>query len=188
MNKFWEPILGSLWKKSRFTSYFYQSVHFMENDAIPTLALTVYTSRLVMFYNREFIESLTEDETTGLLVHEMLHVIFNHDHRAIADGDIYLQNLAQDMVINSYILTNEKTFFSRKGQYVHDIPRIILPKGLPVIPSEFKKETGKMTLPGKNSTHGSKNNRGKLSNNSREKLRINQVSQSRQNTRMHLTI
>lgn len=136
-----ETVLESLWKKSRFTSYFYQGVDLAEENTIPTLSLGLYSSRLTLFYNMEFISSLNPDELTGLLVHEMMHVVLNHDHRGSADGDIFLQNLAQDMIINSYITENRKKFFSRINQYASDIPELILPAGLPVIPGKFFTDT-----------------------------------------------
>jgi hypothetical protein len=136
-----ELILESLWKKSRFTSYFYQSVDLVKEESIPTLALGLYSSRLTLFFNQSFISTINADELTGLLIHEMLHVVLNHDHRGFEDGDIFLQNLAQDMVINSYITENRKTFFSRTRQYAHDVPEIILPEGLPVVPEKFFKDT-----------------------------------------------
>ncbi len=136
-----ELILESLWKKSRFTSYFYQGADLVEEKSIPTLALGIYSSRLTLFYNQNFISSLNADELTGLLIHEMLHIVLNHDHRGFTDGDIYLQNLAQDMVINSYIMENKKTFFSRTNQYQSETTELILPQGLPVIPEKFLTDT-----------------------------------------------
>lgn len=136
-----ELILESLWKKSRFTSYFYQGADLVEEKSIPTIALGIYSSRMTLFYNQSFISSLTPDELTGLLIHEMLHIVLNHDHRGFTDGDIYLQNLAQDMVINSYIIENKKTFFSRTNQYLNETPELVLPRGLPVIPEKFLIDT-----------------------------------------------
>ncbi len=136
-----ELILENLWKKSRFTSYFYQGVDFTEESSIPTLALGLYSSRLTLFYNQKFISSLSGDELTGLLIHEMMHIVLNHDHRGFTDGDIYLQNLAQDMAINSYITENKKKFFSGSSQYLNDAPELILPYGLPVIPEMFFTDT-----------------------------------------------
>jgi len=136
-----ETILEGLWKKSRFTSYFYQGVDLVEEKSIPTLTLGLYSSRLTLFYNPDFISSLAADKLTGLLVHEMMHIVFNHDHRGYTDGDVYLQNLAQDMVINSYIAENKKKFFSKTNQYIYDIPELTLPEGLPVVPENFFKDT-----------------------------------------------
>ena len=143
MSSAWDLLLGEIWKRSRFTSYFYQGVEFIETDSIPTLALTVYERRLAMFFNMTFMSERTQEEMIGLLVHEMLHVVFSHDHRSIPDGDIYLQNLAQDMVINSFIVQRRKTFFSRKQAYRNNAPELVLPEGLPVIPEKFSRETGK---------------------------------------------
>jgi len=137
-----ENILEKLWIRSRFTSYFYQSVHLSVETSIPTIALTVVQSRLTLYYNPGFIEKLSDEEIIGLLVHEMMHVMMNHDHRAPGEQDAVLRNKAQDMVVNHFIRNHEKTFFSRKGQYQWDIPKLILPDGLPDIPREYFDETG----------------------------------------------
>jgi predicted metal-dependent peptidase len=137
----WEESLKELWKSSRFVSYFYQMARFVETDAIPTLALHDGERRLILLYNREFILGLPAGERIGLLVHEMMHVLMNHDHRASGYGDTYLVNLAQDMVVNSYLLNRKKTFFSRSGRQGRS-PELNLPRGLPVVPESFRSETG----------------------------------------------
>lgn len=142
MHKKWDMVLKLLWERSRFTSYFYQSVNLTEEQSIPTLALTVHASRLILLYNNEFIEGIDTEELLGLLVHEMLHIILSHDHRGGPDEDPRLRNLAQDMVINTYCEDNSHLFFSRKGQYLWDVPELVLPPGLPVVPQAFHGETG----------------------------------------------
>lgn len=141
MNERLESVLESLWRKSRFVSYFYQSVHFIEDVSIPTLALTVRESRLSLYYSASFLEGLSQDELTGLLVHEMLHLVLNHDHRAFPEEDLYLQNISQDMVINSYLTGARKTFFSRKD-CTAPADELRLPAGLPRIPRDFITATG----------------------------------------------
>ena len=133
----WRNILQALWGKSRFTSYFFQMADFQEERRLPTLGLTISASRLTLLYNPDFVESHKEDELTGLLVHEMMHILLNHPHRALPGEDPFLQNLAQDMVINSYITDHEKTFFSRTGRDIREAPLVILPEGLPRIPQSF---------------------------------------------------
>lgn len=137
----WESILTALWKKSRFTSYFYQTVHFSADFHIPTLALTVASSGLTLIYNPEFLDGYTDDELTGLMVHEMMHVLLSHHHRSIPGKDVSLQNLAQDMMINSYLTEHRKTFFSRTGRDIREEPHVILPKGLPLIPAKYFTDT-----------------------------------------------
>ena len=140
----WGPVLKSLWNQSRFASFFFQAVSFVPNDGLPTLALTAFQRRLTLFYNTAFAAQTRPEHLIGLLIHEMLHVIFNHDHRLIPGRNPHLQNLAQDMVINSYIRENRKTFFSRAGR--RQTPELELPPGLPVIPESFSRETGKTNL------------------------------------------
>ncbi len=141
MNGRLEQVLEALWRRSRFVSYFYQAVQFSAEPGIPTIALSVRDARLVMYYNPAFTEQMTDDEMTGLLVHEMLHVVLNHDHRAFSAEERYLQNLAQDMVVNSFIAGAQDNFFSRKDRQDGAAP-LLLPRGLPLVPRAFVKETG----------------------------------------------
>lgn len=132
----WDAVLTELWKRSRFTSYFYQMVTFAEDEGLSTLALTVRAGRVTLLYNRDFAEGLTVEERIGLLVHEMMHGVFGHDHRGVRDEHPHLQNLAQDMVINSWMDDHSPTFFSTDGK------GLILPQGLPRIPWAFFEKTG----------------------------------------------
>ena len=86
---------------------------------------------------------MAEEELIGLLVHEMLHVVLGHDHRAAGPaGNAYLRNLAQDMVINSYITGARRTFFSKGSGAGGPAHELVLPHGLPVVPAAFIAETG----------------------------------------------
>jgi hypothetical protein len=136
-----DQALAFLWQNSRFVSYFYQTVRFAEDKELPTLTLSVHGKRAVLFYNPYFITTLTADETVGLLVHEMLHVVFNHRHRVFQDQNLHLQNLAQDMVINTYIKDRRDRFFSPKTDTRNTRPRLFLPQGLPTIPPDFFEDT-----------------------------------------------
>lgn len=132
----WEPVLEALWRQSRFTSYFYQMVSFVEDGAMDTLMLTVRQGRVSLCYNPAFLEGLSEAERMGLLVHEMMHQVFGHDHRGYPDEHPHLQNLAQDMVINSWIVSVQDDFFSISES------RLTLPPGLPMVPASFYMKTG----------------------------------------------
>ncbi len=136
-----ERTLEELWRRSRFTSYFFQSVQFRREDGIPTLALAAESSRATLLYNEKFAASLPLEELIGLLVHEMLHVVLSHDHRALPDEDLRLQNIAQDMTVNSYIRAHRGDFFSRRGDYEASVPRLLLPAGLPAVPAKFYSDT-----------------------------------------------
>ena len=139
-SKKWDEVLKQLWRQSRFASYFYQAVTLAEEQSIPTIALGLFSRRFTLFYNPGFVEEMGRDELIGLLIHEMLHVALNHDHRSGFGKDPYLQNLAQDMVINSYLKEHAKDFFSRTGAAAP--PPLKLPPGLPVIPKTFDGRRG----------------------------------------------
>lgn len=133
-----DDALKLLWENSRFTSYFYQSCELIESEDIPTIALHESGMRPALYYNESFINSLEVKNIIALLVHEMLHVILRHDHRSFANMNPYLQNLAQDMVVNTYIKDNISSFFSNTRQR-QDI--LELPQGLPYISPYFFRET-----------------------------------------------
>ncbi len=140
----WDQVLEQLWRQSRFTSYFFQTVNLACDDNIPTLALGAFNRRFILFYNSHFVMETHQDHLIGLLIHEMLHVVLNHEHRASPGQDPHLQNLAQDMVINTYLKEHEKTFFSRTG--VHAPPLLKLPPGLPMIPKAFARSKGRAAI------------------------------------------
>ncbi len=139
-----ETALQELWKRSRFTSYFYHSVQFIEEKHIPTLAFQVTNHRVSLLYNDDFFKTIQTEELIGLLVHEMMHIILNHHHRTFQHQDTILQNLAQDMVVNSFLIDSKDSFFSRKHKGARDISSLVLPPGLPEIPRAFFDEHASM--------------------------------------------
>ncbi len=135
----WDRVLTRLWHVSRFSSYFYQAVRLVPDSNLPTLALIVSAHRFSLIFNPPFVLKTRRDDLLGLLIHEMLHVILNHDHRARPGQDPFLQNLAQDMVINSYLEKHKTTFFTPKtGQRPVSL---VLPPGLPHLPAELIHQT-----------------------------------------------
>lgn len=131
----WNLVLEKLWSRSRFASYFFQSIALADNPGVPTLALSLVDHRFILFFNRRFVLDISADCLIGLLIHEMLHVVLNHDHRVRPGQNVYLCNLAQDMVINTYLKAQARTFFSRKSEGAPSALR--LPPGLPEIPDAF---------------------------------------------------
>ncbi|MCW7755299.1 hypothetical protein OOT00_15035 [Desulfobotulus sp. H1] len=135
----WEAVLEELWKQSRFTSYFYQSVQFTQTSTVPTLALSMDSMRPVLLYNPDFVATQNKDILKTLLVHELLHIVNGHDHRQLKDHEPYLQNLAQDMVINSFLRNRSDRFFSSSDGSASSL---IIPEDIPGIPDAFFEETG----------------------------------------------
>ena len=67
---------------------------------------TAATDGKRVYWNPEFIDPLTEEETRGLLAHELSHIIFMHcmKHGKPYDDDKKMCNVAMDIVINQILL------------------------------------------------------------------------------------
>lgn len=69
---------------------------------------TMATDGNRIYWNREFVDNLTLDETIGVLVHETLHVAWMHPSRR-GLRNAYLWNIAGDIAINQTILDGKFT-------------------------------------------------------------------------------
>ena len=60
-----------------------------------------------VFYNPEFIESLNQQQVTGLVIHELLHMLLDHPERLrpLFEQDHRLANIAADYEINNMVTT-----------------------------------------------------------------------------------
>lgn len=77
----------------------------IEATDIPTMAVGV-TRRvdLALYYNPDFVQSMTTDELKAVLIHEALHVLLHHITRAAHfDYNMRNYNITADMAINCNI-------------------------------------------------------------------------------------
>ena len=74
------------------------SVDYKENKDIPTAG----TDGETIYYNPDFLESLSTEEQTFTFVHEVCHIAFNHILRS-EGKDPELWNIATDAVINAFL-------------------------------------------------------------------------------------
>lgn len=70
---------------------------------------TACTDGEKLYFNKQFMESLDEDEQLFTFAHEVLHVALNHIDRCL-DKNMYYWNLATDAVINDYLRNNGLKF------------------------------------------------------------------------------
>ena len=76
------------------------------STAIPTAGVRVNpdTAQYEMLYNPGFFETLTDEETKAVIIHEMYHLIFKHVTSRRPEGeDFKLWNIASDLAINYHI-------------------------------------------------------------------------------------
>ena len=74
------------------------SVGYKENKDIPTAG----TDGETIYYNPEYLESLSVEEQTFVFAHEVCHIAFNHILRS-EGKDPELWNIATDGVINQFL-------------------------------------------------------------------------------------
>ena len=85
-----------------------------------------------IFYNREYMESLTESERNFYLLHQLYHCIFMHPIRMV-NKDSKVANIAADYLVNYYIDMEKEEF--RRNQIM-----IIPPKDALMVESQEDKD------------------------------------------------
>ena len=78
------------------------SLKWVEREDIPTAA----TDGVHLFYNKKFIEPLTEPQLKGIIAHEVCHVALKH-HLRMHDRDPKKWNFATDFAINTMLLDQD---------------------------------------------------------------------------------
>lgn len=92
-------------KESPFFGHLVYHLAPVETDAVPTAGVTEDSK---LFYNPDFIDSLTKEELKGVLVHEVMHKAMGTFER-MDDMDESIANQAHDLVIN-HIIVNKNGF------------------------------------------------------------------------------
>ena len=87
-----------LWHKEPAAAAFFSSIC-LQLEIEEANCETMRTDGQRIQYNKEFVESCTEKEVMGVLVHEALHVGFMH-HCRMGNRDMTLWNIACDLAIN----------------------------------------------------------------------------------------
>ena len=83
--------------------------NYVEDDSIDTLGVALTDGKVTCRYNLDFIKSLQIDTLSKVLVHEVLHIIFQH-HSRMKGRDSLLWNIASDLAVNSLIVGMEEAF------------------------------------------------------------------------------
>ncbi len=90
------PYFGSVINKVKYQ---------VANDSVPTAG----TDGKTIYFNEQFMQSLTNDEQIFIFAHEVCHIAFNHILRS-KDRDGYLWNIATDAVINQQLKKDNLPF------------------------------------------------------------------------------
>ena len=88
-----------------YYGYFALNLNFFERNDIPTCAVNVTEGGLCFYYNTEFLNSLPQTAVNFVVIHELLHLFWDHISRIKSSQfDHKLSNIAQDMIINYTIV------------------------------------------------------------------------------------
>lgn len=95
----------SLSREAPFFGYLVQYLSPVESKSIPTAAISEDAK---LFYNPDFVDSMTEEELEGLLAHEVMHKAMHLFERQ-GYRDMELVNQAHDLIIN-FMLYHQNNF------------------------------------------------------------------------------
>ena len=92
-----------LQSRSPFYSYLALHLKFSRNDKIKSIGVDPDGN---VFWNKEFMERMSNEETQALIVHEISHVALRHCDR-IKSRDKEMWNVAVDLITNSMLVENK---------------------------------------------------------------------------------
>jgi len=95
-------------------------INYFESTNIPTCGVNITKEGMNFYWNRDFVDSLTEQEAMFLLLHEDFHLLFDHTKRSIFYNKEFA-NIAQDMIINQIIHDDIIKKFKNEGGSRKDI-------------------------------------------------------------------
>lgn len=91
--------------KEPYYGLFLMKLNKVWSTKLPTAGVSKHTINYQLAINPEFWDSLSDNHKLGLLKHELLHIAFNHLGIFFKFSDRKLANVAMDMEINQYILS-----------------------------------------------------------------------------------
>jgi predicted metal-dependent peptidase len=110
---------------------------FTEEAAVKTCGVTVtYNGTLLFAFNRDFLDTLNENQMVFVIIHECMHLLFDHIERS-RGYDKRIANIAQDMIINWIIF--EDLMIKEKLEDRLEIPQDHLGRNMVVfVPQAYK--------------------------------------------------
>lgn len=98
-----EKAVYILLDRSPFFAHVYLNSRVEMTKSVPTAGVRLSQNGLEMFFNPEWINSLSPDALATVIEHEILHVAFDHVKVKSPKGQHMLYNIAQDCAINQWL-------------------------------------------------------------------------------------
>lgn len=125
-NLTWYEKINFKWfNDSPFFFQMLSRMRFIKSEEVPSIGISMRNYGLTIIYNEGFIESLTESQQEGVIVHELMHLLLKFKAR-LGNRNFKFFNIAQDIVINEEIMQmsigNRSLDLPPNGCFLKDIP------------------------------------------------------------------
>ena len=107
-----------------FYGLFLISLNKVWRNDLPTAGVSINGINQQLAINETFWFTLTENQKKGVLIHELMHIGFNHLITRDNYGDKKLFNIAADLEINQYI---NRDWLPKEGIFLDSFPTLKLP-------------------------------------------------------------
>ena len=102
-----DQMISDAMLKLQYYGEFCQFINFKKMHGIRTCGVTVDTQGMRYYYNDEFVNELDQEEMNFIMIHEIFHLLWDHQARERRCGyEHTLSNMVQDMIINEVINTD----------------------------------------------------------------------------------
>lgn len=109
VNEKLQKVINTLLLTDKFVHYFLFKVNMRANNNCETARIGIdkISNKIVLEYNEQFFSSLSKEEITFVLTHEIYHLVLRHIFKPIPRKDeIELFNIAADLAVNTLIREN----------------------------------------------------------------------------------
>jgi predicted metal-dependent peptidase len=101
----WEWVIAFMVMEDLFVHEILLMMDKRPSKSLDTMGVTIQESRIIMFYNEDFVAKLTDPELRYILTHEIYHLILHHCTKRMPEDPKQAKkwNIAADLAVNSLI-------------------------------------------------------------------------------------
>jgi predicted metal-dependent peptidase len=101
----WDWIIAFMVMEDMFVHEILLMMDKRASKAVPTMGVSIKDARIIMFYNEDFVQSLSDPELRYIITHEVYHLILHHCTKRAPEDPAQgrLWNIAADLAVNSLI-------------------------------------------------------------------------------------
>jgi len=102
-----DQMISDAMLKMQYYGEFCQFINFKQLHTIKTCGVNINIHGMQYLYNKEFVDELKQEELNFIMIHEIFHLLWDHQARERRGGyEHELSNVVQDMIINYVIKTD----------------------------------------------------------------------------------